>query len=394
MKSLKILLVMIEPPLPFGNAAARWFYVLLKGLVERGHKVTVFAACSNPEDISKAKSLFSEPEYDLRCYEFAKQTGIAGKIKTLVQPYSYMFSASFKQDLAVELSKSFDILHLEQLWCGWLGEKYAFKSLLNVHHLIWIDQQFIQPTTIQQAIGRYLAVSTERRLLRQYQYIRSCSPRLSPEISSENPRAKIINIPVGIDLSQYEFIPDAQRSRAKIISVIGSMGWYPSFSAAKRLITQLWTSIKQQVPEAKLQIVGWSARATLQEYIDLPDISILENVPDTQPYFEQTSVFLYAPSRGSGMKIKILEAMAWGVPVVTTSEGVEGLEAEDGFHAGISDNNDGLITRAVNLLQDVSAQNRLRTNARRLIEQQCSPQVTLDAIENTYWTMLTESSHA
>jgi polysaccharide biosynthesis protein PslH len=394
MKSLKILLVMIEPPLPFGNAAARWFYVLVKGLVERGHKVTVFAACSNPEDISKAKSLFPDPEYDLRCYGFANQTGISGKIKTLLQPYSYMFSSRLKQDLAVELSQPFDILHLEQLWSGWLGQHHVLRALLNVHHLIWIDQQFVKPTTIQQTIERYLAVSTEKRLLRKYRYIRSCSPRLSPEIVKENSKAEIINIPVGIDLSQYEFIPESQRTHEKMISVIGSMGWYPSFSAAKRLITQLWASIKQQVPEAKLQIVGWSARSTLQEYINLPDISILENVPDTQPYFEQTSVFLYAPSRGSGMKIKILEAMAWGVPIVTTSEGVEGLNAEDGIHAGISDSDNGLIERAVSLLQDMSAQNRLRTNARLLIEKQCSPKVTLDAIENTYRTMLTESSHA
>src|SRR4029453_11452473 len=63
-------------------------------------------------------------------------------------------------------------------------------------------------------------------------------------------------------------------------------------------------------------------------------------------------------SRGSGMKIKILEAMAFGVPVVTTSEGVEGLPAEDGVHAGVCDDDDGLIERAVDLLQDPGRQER------------------------------------
>ena len=64
---------------------------------------------------------------------------------------------------------------------------------------------------------------------------------------------------------------------------------------------------------------------------------------------------VYAPSRGSGMKIKILEAMASGVPVVTTSEGVEGLPAVDGVHAGVCEDDAGLIDRTVALLEDPDA---------------------------------------
>ena len=55
MAPLRIVLVMIEPPLPFGNAAARWYYVLLRGLVARGHRVTAFAACSKPGEIRSCK---------------------------------------------------------------------------------------------------------------------------------------------------------------------------------------------------------------------------------------------------------------------------------------------------------------------------------------------------
>ena len=51
---LRVVVVMIEPPLPFGSAAARWYYVLLRGLVERGHRVTAFAVCSNAADVEKA----------------------------------------------------------------------------------------------------------------------------------------------------------------------------------------------------------------------------------------------------------------------------------------------------------------------------------------------------
>src|SRR5439155_3194134 len=116
----------------------------------------------------------------------------------------------------------------------------------------------------------------------------------------------------------------------------------------------------------KVQIVGWSARKALAEFLDRPDVTIEENVPDIRPYFERSAILLYAPSRGSGMKIKILEAMAFGVPVVTTSEGVEGIPAIDGVHAGICEDDDGLIERAVKLLGDVPAQNHQRRAAREL----------------------------
>jgi hypothetical protein len=68
MRSLRVLLVLIEPPLPFGHAAGRWFYVLLKGLVQRGHRVTAFAVCGKPGEMAAARDLFPSPEYDLRLY--------------------------------------------------------------------------------------------------------------------------------------------------------------------------------------------------------------------------------------------------------------------------------------------------------------------------------------
>jgi hypothetical protein len=120
----------------------------------------------------------------------------------------------------------------------------------------------------------------------------------------------------------------------------------------------------------------------------MPDVTVEENVPDTRPYFERTGVMLYAPGRGSGMKIKILESLGFGVPVVTTSEGVEGLPAADGVHAGVCEDDAGLIERTVKLLGDPAAQNRQRAAGRALLETHCGPKPTVDAIERIYAAML------
>ncbi len=387
MTPLRIVLVMIDPPIPFGNAAARWYYVLLRGLVARGHRVTAFVACGKSAEMDEARALFAAPEYDVRLFPFPIRGGWQAKVQTLARPYSYMFGKDLVDDLDHTLEAGFDVLHLEQLWSGWLGLEHIERALLNVHFLTRIDQSEWVPTPWRERIARRLALGAEVRLLRSYKRIRAVSPRLADEIRTVNPRADVCSVPLGIDASLYRFIPQENRSSIPIVTLIGTMGWRPTQSAAQRLLTRLWPEIKRTVPEARLQIVGWSARSALAEYLTLPDVTIEENVPSTQPYFERASLLLYAPSRGSGMKIKIQEAMAFGVPVVTTSEGVEGLSAEDGVHAGIAEDDDGLITRSVDLLRSPDLQNRQRTAARELIETHCGPAPTLDALEAIYQQM-------
>jgi polysaccharide biosynthesis protein PslH len=385
--SLRIVLVMIEAPVPFGNAAARWFYVLLRELVARGHRVTAFAACSKASEMEEARRLFPKPEYDLRLYPHPVRSGLLAKFATLLRPYSYMFSDELKGDLKRELTAGYDILHLEQLWSAWLAEEQLEKAVVNVHHLVWIDQEFVVPKTRAARFRQRLMFQAERKLVRRMKHIRSCSPRLLPEMLKVNPAASITTVPVGMDASLYPYMPDTVRQSEPIVGVIGNMGWYPTQSAAVRLLDRLWPEIKRRVPNAKLQLVGWGARTALKDYLTLPDVMVVENVPDMQPYYENMSVMLYAPGRGSGMKIKILEALGYGIPVVTTSEGVEGMPAIDGVHAGVCEEDAGLIERTVALLADPAAQNRQRAAGRALLESHCGPKPTVDAIEAIYRNM-------
>src|SRR5262249_51915328 len=163
----RVVLVMIEPPLPFGNAAARWFYVLLRGLVARGHRVTAFAACSRPAEIDRARALFPAPTYDLRCYPFPVRRGLRAKLATLRRPYSYMFRPDLRRELQATLANGFDVLHLEQLWSAWLMGPWRWKTLVNVHHLVWIDLAEVRPATWRGRLERGLVRATERRLVRR-----------------------------------------------------------------------------------------------------------------------------------------------------------------------------------------------------------------------------------
>jgi len=387
MRPLRILLIMIEPPVPFGHALGRWFHVLLKGLVERGHRVTAIAACSNRQEMEAARDLFPTAEYDLQLIPFAAPRGLRSKWDTLRRPFSYPFSPDFLAAFGRAARNGFDVLHLEQLSSGWVGLEHAQRALLNVHFLYSIDLADAH-RGLDGAVRRWLMGRMERRLLRHYPRLLTLSDRLCDGIRRIAPNATVNVVPLGFDPSHYPFIPDDRRTTEPVIGLVGGMGWYPSFSAATRLLTRLWPRIKGRVPDAKVQIVGRSARSALTEFLGSPDVTIEENVPDVRPYFARTGVFLYAPARGSGMKVKIQEAMALGVPIVTTSEGVEGIPADDGVHAGICDDDDGLVDRTVRLLLNPAAQNRQRTAARDLLGRICGPKTTLDALEAVYAPIL------
>lgn len=377
---MKIALVLLESPVPFGNAASRWFYVLYRGLVERGHRVTALAACSKPAELEQARDLFPSPRYDFRPFAFPIRTGLGAKWETFRKPYSYMFGPDFRGELDRVLAGGYDVLHLEQLASGWVGLHRTRKAVLNVHFLSSIDLAETEPSRFRWWQIRMM----ERRLLRAYPRITTLSTRLAEAVRAIAPRSTVDVVPLGIDPANYPYIPDDRRSREPIVSLIGSMNWHPTRSAAVRLLTRLWPGIRSKVPSARLQIVGWEARSALREHLNVPGVAIEENVPDSRPYFERTGVLLYAPGRGSGTKVKLQEAFAYGVPVVTTAEGVEGIPAVDGVHADICEDDGGLIDRTVGLLTDVGRQNRQRSAARKLLEEFCGPRATLDAVEHVH----------
>src|SRR5262249_54531704 len=99
MKALRILLVLQELPLPFGHASARGYWVLMRGLIERGHRVTTYVTCANPADIPRARELFPPPDYDLRCYPFSENKGLWSKLQTLRRPFSYTIHPELRRDL-------------------------------------------------------------------------------------------------------------------------------------------------------------------------------------------------------------------------------------------------------------------------------------------------------
>jgi glycosyltransferase involved in cell wall biosynthesis len=163
----------------------------------------------------------------------------------------------------------------------------------------------------------------ERRIISNHRTIRGLSIRDCEVMRRMNPNAQIATIPLAIDPSLYDF--SSQEPEAPTIGLIGSMNWGPTRMACARLLTVIWPLVKKRMPGLRLLIAGWGAREAFADHLSERDVTILEDVPEVETCFRKLSLLVFPLPLGSGIKVKVLEAMAYGVPVVTTDEGIRGI---------------------------------------------------------------------
>ena len=393
---MRIIVVTPAVPHPFGDTAARWFYVLITELLARGHEVVTLAATEEPEErISQAKQWLSKQglskhggQLTLHCHRLqVDSVALRRKWRNLVRPRSEMLQDSELTGLLQrELAKGYDVLHLEQMSTGWLGMGVP-RALLNVHFFDVIDWAAKENMSLGEHKALWQARRATRHLLRGIHHVRLLTPRLKEMAESINPKGRYWVVPLALDTALYTMQPPAPEP---VVGLIGSMHWEPSRSAAERLITRIWPLVKQGFPQAKLYIAGWNAAKYLQKYSSQPDLTLAENLAHPSDFFSKAGVMVYAPSRGSGMKVKVMEAMAYGVPVVTTWEGVEGIDYENGRECWVAESDEELACKVCRLLANSAERQQMRDAARTLIEQHYSPRPVLDKMIYVYQQMMAQ----
>jgi glycosyltransferase involved in cell wall biosynthesis len=384
MKPLRLLLAFSDPPYPQGGAPARSNYALLRGLVERGHRVTSWVAYDSEAPRQACAALFPAESYDMRFFPIETDTRLRSKLRNLADPHGFSYSSAFRADLDEEMRRPFDVFYATYNWGGWLGARHRDRTVTTILHLYRRDVPSLRDLGFRALLTHLNRVRAERRLLRAFPNFIALTDRLQRDIRRAAPRARTEIIPLCLDLNSYRF-EAPPTSDAPTLGLIGSFGWGPTFTAAKRLLTRLWPAIQRRAPEARLLLVGRSARRALGPLLGTsPGIEVHENVAETEPFFRRLNVMLYATDAGSGMKVKVMEAFAFGTPVITNADGVEGLPAMDGVHVGLAEDDETLVEKTLLLLRD-GARARLQSeNARELLERCCSPRIVLDAHEELF----------
>jgi len=156
----------------------------------------------------------------------------------------------------------------------------------------------------------------------------------------------------------------------KSILFAGTFSWYPNKSAISWFLDECWSNILCQEPSAKLILAGNDKNGFATKLAKLyPNVFSTGFVENIGEYFRKASVFILPMQVGAGIKIKFLEALSYGLPVVTTSKGIEGIEGVvNGTHCIVEDDPQGFSDKVLNLLKDREVAESLSINAMNFVE--------------------------
>jgi glycosyltransferase involved in cell wall biosynthesis len=162
------------------------------------------------------------------------------------------------------------------------------------------------------------------------------------------------------------------------------MDFRPNVDAALWFARDIWPLIRAARPATTWGIVGKAPHSRLAPLREDPSITIVGQVPEMPPYLVAAGVYVIPLRMGGGTRFKLLEAMAAGTPVVSTTVGAEGVPVRSGHELLLADEPAEFAAAVLRLLDDPGLGRRLAAAARRLVTQQFDWRVVLDDLERVY----------
>lgn len=207
----------------------------------------------------------------------------------------------------------------------------------------------------------------QARLLRRVQALLCVSPEEAAHMRSRVPAGTPVwMVPNGVDVEAFRPVPELTREPALLF--LGSLNVLRNADALLWFIRTMWPAVRRAVPAARLMVIGGDPTRGIRRAARAPGIDLVGPVDDVRPYYARCRAFV-APFRfGVGTRLKVLEAMAMGVPIVSTPMGTVGLDVEDGRHVLLAPTPEAFARQVVRVLQEPPLADGLRTEARRLVE--------------------------
>ena len=378
---MNILLLCNKSPFPPSEGGPMAMNSIVTGLLEAGHTVKVMAFNSNKYHID----LDSIPQ------EYREKTRIEfidinlsvhprEAFKNLFSDESYhvkrFISQEFKDRLAQVLEQEkFDIVQLEMIYMAPYIEtirEHSDATIVlrahNVEHKIW---ERIAKKTVFFAKRWYI-----KHLVRTLRHFELSVLDKVDGIAAITPddalffrrvtATPVIDLPFGIDIDKFS--PAFEVGDTPTFYHIGSMDWMPNQEGIKWFLKNVWDEVLKRVPEAKLYLAGRNMPKWLCK-TKKKNVTVVGEVPDAHEFVNRHNIAVVPLFSGSGMRIKIIESMALGKTVITTTVGAEGIQYSEFDDIIIADNEPKMIENICRLYKHPEEAEAIGLNARRLIEE-------------------------
>jgi glycosyltransferase involved in cell wall biosynthesis len=172
---------------------------------------------------------------------------------------------------------------------------------------------------------------------------------------------RVVVVPNGVDTESIEF---TEREPSRTLLYVGDFRYRPNVAAARELADDVFPQVRRAVPDATLILVGRDAPPLFRA----PGVEVHSSVPDVLPFLRRAAAVVVPVRVGSGTRLKVLEALAAGVTVVSTRFGVAGLELQPEREFLVGETADELAEQSVRLLRDDALALRIARAGRAVAE--------------------------
>jgi GT2 family glycosyltransferase/glycosyltransferase involved in cell wall biosynthesis len=270
-----------------------------------------------------------------------------------------------------------DVLQLEYTVLGqYAGDFKRLRCILFEHDVYFQSiargLPFVKnPFKRVQHTWEYLrALKYELKLLPKMHRVQVCSSDNRTYIESFLPEMKgriDDGFRAGVDTSRYDFKPDSREPDTVLF--LGSFRHVPNVEALDWFIKNVWNLILAQRPQTQLILIGSDPPPKHSLSPEWKNVELIGFVDDVRTPLSQYAVFICPILSGSGVRVKLLEGFAAGIPTVSTRIGAEGLTMEDGAICGLADDPQGFANWVVKLLADPEQAADLARRARAYVEE-------------------------
>ncbi len=384
---MKILVLCNKPPYPpvDGGTIASWG--LISSLAKVDNEVTVLAMNTRkhhvtPWDIpEEIKSLVT-----IHLAEVSAPITLSGLISNLLfskLPYNAerFIDKSFAKKISDILTHQvFDLVQLEGLYvCPYIPVIREKSKALIAYRSHNIESEIWERTLQQSSWPKkaYLKILTKRMkkfeysLLNQYDLLIPITQRDNDKLNLMGNKKPSLAVPAGLSLDEAVH---TQPPGNNDLFFIGALDWGPNAEGLLWFFEQCWDKLLRHRPGITLSVAGRNAPNWFIQRINRPQVEYLGEVPDAKEFMQQHGIMIAPLLSGSGMRIKIIEAMACKKPIITTSIGCEGIEATHGLNIMIANTPDEFIACVLQLIEQPSLAATISENCFTFVENHFSDQ--------------------
>lgn len=338
---MKVLFISAILPYPLHSGGQVRLYNLLK-LLSKKHDITLYAFIRNGNErqyvkelsfVKKIKLFYRgrvwQPKYILR--------SLTSSLPLLLSSYEH---EEMKKDIAYELEhEQYDLVHLEPFYvCGSMPEDVKCPMVVAEHNIEYeVYESYVKQFPIS-FFRPFLDIDVakikkrEETVWKKANTIITVSGHDASVIRSSVGEKKVTVISNGVDTSYFSYEKKLFNKEHPRFLFVGNFFWMPNVKAVERLFGEIWPKVFEAFPHAHLTIVGKHLSQKLQEEAEALHIEYKEKVEDIRDAYKSSDILLAPMTISGGTKFKMLESMGSGCLVVTTKEGMEGIEVQNGIH--------------------------------------------------------------